>query len=243
MYAAELIEKAVSTATEAIATTEGSIALVFAALAAVLILIGSFVKTMAPLRWLQVGSNVGFVVYGALMPSFPVLLLHALLVPINLYRLIEIIRLTERVRRVTQSKDTSGLWMRPYMKRRRLKAGTVLFHKGDVADHLYMLTKGRIELVEISAELPAGRLFGEIAFFAPDKRRTMTARCTEDSEVLAINENTVHQLYFQNPSFGFQVIGLVAGRLIADSQRLEALLKARQGDGGAVAADAPTRAA
>lgn len=238
MYASELIERAVATGTAALATAQGTTALVFATLAAALILIGSFVKTMIPLRWLQVGSNVGFVVYGALMPSFPVLLLHALLVPINLYRLVEMIRLTRRVNAAAGMKDTSGLWLRPYMKRRRLKAGTVLFRKGDPARELYMLIKGRIELMEIGTELPAGRIFGEIAFFAPDKRRTQTARCTEDSEVLAINESTVQQLYFQNPGFGFQVIGLVADRLGADIRRLETALEAAR-----AAAATPTRSA
>jgi len=242
MQAPELIERAVSTATAALSTPEGAVALAFAALAAALILISSFVKTMIPLRWLALGSNFAFVVYGALMPSYPVLVLQGLLVPINLYRLIEMIRLTRRVRAVTQSQDTSGLWLRPYMRRRKLKAGTVLFRKGDPAVELYMLTKGRIELVEIGAELPAGRIFGEIAFFAPDKRRTLTARCIEDSEVLAINESTVNQLYFQNPGFGFQVIGLVAGRLGADIRRLEAALQAREAD-AAHAADVRIRSA
>ena len=88
----------------------------------------------------------------------------------------------------------------------------MLFRKGDVADHLYMLASGRVELVEIGTELPAGRVFGEIAFFAPDGRRTLSARCIDHCEVLAIDESTVRQLYFQNPEFGFEVIGLVASR-------------------------------
>jgi CRP-like cAMP-binding protein len=133
------------------------------------------------------------------------------------------------VNRATQANDTSGLWLRPYMKRRKLRAGSVLFRKGDLADHLYMLASGRIELVEIGGELPAGRVFGEIAFFAPDRRRTLSARCIDDCEVLAIDESTVRQLYFQNPEFGFEVIGLVAGRLTADIRRLEQSLQAQQG--------------
>lgn len=243
MYAAEIVERAVATVLATMASTEGVIALASAAAAGALILAGSFVKTMIPLRWLAVGSNLGFIVYGGLFPSLPMLALHLLLLPVNLYRLIEMIRLTRRVNAAAQAQDTSGLWLRPYMKRRKLKAGTVLFRKGDSADQLYMLASGRIELVEIGAELPAGRIFGEIAFFAPDRRRTLTARCVEASEVLAINESTVRQLYFQNPEFGFQVIGLVAGRLTADIRRLEATLDARQQGQPASAADAPVSSA
>lgn len=227
----------------ALASPEGLIALASAGLAGSLILAGSFVKTMIPLRWLAVGSNLGFIVYGALFPSLPMMGLHLLLLPINLYRVFEMTRLTRRVNAAAQARDTSGLWLRPYMKRRKLKAGAVLFRKGDLADHLYMLASGRVELVEIVSELPAGRIFGEIAFFAPDRRRTMTARCIEDCEVLQINESTVRQLYFQNPEFGFQVIGLVAGRLTADIRRLEKVLVERPTGAPPLTADAPINSA
>ncbi|MDP3612106.1 MAG: hypothetical protein Q8R98_09660, partial [Rubrivivax sp.] len=40
------------------------LALVSAALAALLVIVSAFVKTMIPLRWLAVGSNLGFIVYG-----------------------------------------------------------------------------------------------------------------------------------------------------------------------------------
>jgi CRP/FNR family cyclic AMP-dependent transcriptional regulator len=243
VYAPEIVEHAVATVTATMASPAGLVALASAGIAGALILAGSFVKTMIPLRWLAVGSNFGFIVFGALFPSLQMLLLHVLLLPINLYRLIEMIRLTRRVNDAAQERDTSGLWLRPYMKRRKLKAGAVLFRKGDPADHLYMLAAGRIELVEFGSELPAGQIFGEIAFFAPDRRRTATARCTEDSEVLAINESTVRQLYYQNPDFGFHVIGLVAGRLTSDIRRLEATLDARQPGAATAAADVPIHSA
>lgn len=242
MHAAEIVQHAIATGTAALASPEGRVALASAGLASALILAGSFVKTMIPLRWLAVGSNLGFIAYGALYPQLPMLVLHVLLLPINLYRAVEMVRLTRRVNAAAQAHDSSGLWLRPYMKRRRLKPGAVLFRKGDLADHLYLLASGRIELVEIGTELPAGRIFGEIAFFAPDRRRTLTARCVEASEVLAIDESTVRQLYFQNPNFGFQMIGLVAGRLTADIRRLETTLEARQ-RGDAAAGDASIRSA
>ena len=102
----------------------------------------------------------------------------------------------------------------------------MLFRKGDAADHLYFLAEGRIEFVEIGQTMEPGSLFGEIAFFAPDKRRTLTARCTTDSTVLRIDEATFQQLYYQNPAFGFEIVTLVAGRLLADRGRLERQLAA-----------------
>jgi CRP/FNR family transcriptional regulator, cyclic AMP receptor protein len=242
VYAADIVQRAVTTITTALANPEGMVALASASLAAALMLAGSFVKTMIPLRWLAVGSNLCFIVYGALFPSLPMLLVHTLLLPINLYRVAEMTKLTRRVNRAAQANDTSGLWLRPYMRRRKLRAGQVLFRKGDLADHLYMLASGRVELVEIGNELPAGRVFGEIAFFAPDRRRTLTARCIDDCEVLSIDESTVRQLYFQNPEFGFEVIGLVAGRLSADIRRLEQSLQTQQQRASATG-DAPVSSA
>ncbi|MEO7116184.1 MAG: cyclic nucleotide-binding domain-containing protein, partial [Caldimonas sp.] len=66
-----------------------------------------------------------------------------------------------------------------------------------------------------------GQMFGEIAFFAPDKRRTLSARCVDECLMLSINQSTVRQLYYQNPAFGFEIVGLVANRLSADVARLE----------------------
>ncbi len=220
----------------ALASPEEMLALGSVACAAALVVVSSFVKTMIPLRWLAIGSNMGFVAYGALHPSYPMLFLHAVLLPINLFRLVEMVRLTRRVRAAAVEADLSGVWLKPYMRSKKIRAGTVLFRKGDLGDRLYLLADGRIEMVEIGADITPGEIFGEIAFFAPDRRRRLTARCTEDCTVLSIDETTVKQLYFQNPAFGFKVIELVAGRLSADVTRLtEQLL-------GAAAEPVPARA-
>jgi len=78
-----------------------------------------------------------------------------------------------------------------------------------------------VEFIEIGVTIGPGQMFGEIAFFAPDKRRTLSARCSEDCLVLSINQSTVRQLYFQHPAFGFEIVGLIANRLSADVARLQ----------------------
>jgi CRP/FNR family transcriptional regulator, cyclic AMP receptor protein len=217
----ELFAVAAAGLSSATATPLGIFALCCGALAAALGIISSFVKTMIPLRCLAVGGNLFFLIYGALQPSIVVMLLHGTLLPFNIFRAGEMVRLTRRVRAAAATGDLSGVWLKPYMRKKRLRAGEILFKKGDAADHLYFLAEGRIEWVEIGQTMEPGSLFGEIAFFAPDKRRTLTARCTMDSTVLRIDEQTFQQLYFQNPSFGFEIVTLVAGRLLADRSRLE----------------------
>jgi phosphotransferase system glucose/maltose/N-acetylglucosamine-specific IIC component len=221
-----LWDTAMASLASSLATPAGVVAVCSAAVAGALVVVSSFVKTMIPLRCLAVGGNLGFLLYGALHPSLIMMLLHGALLPINVWRTAEMVRLTRRVTAAAAENDLSGVWLRPYMRSRRMKAGRVLFRKGDAARHLYVLASGEIEFVEIGEMMEAGRLFGEIAFFAPDKRRTLTARCATDCIVLRIDETTFKQLYFQNPAFGFQVVNLVTSRLIADRRRLESVMAA-----------------
>jgi len=214
-----------------------AVALLSAAVAALLVLVSAFVKTIIPLRWLAFASNVGFVVYGLIEPNWLMLVLHAALMPVNLWRVLEMQRLTRRVRQA--GVVGSSVWLQPHMRRKRLKAGSVLFRKGDLADRLYVLAEGRLELQETGVAVETGRMFGEIAFFAPDRRRTATAVCITPCTVLSIDQTTFEQLYFQNPSFGFEVVRLIAGRLTEDVQRLETQLAAL----AAVPATAPAQAA
>ncbi len=230
MSAAELIAGAAARLASAFSTPADVLALLAAGVGVALVITSSFVKTMIPLRWLAVGSNVGFLVYSSVHPLIIVLLLHGTLLPINVWRAIEMVRLTRRVRAAAAAGDLSGLWLKPYMRSARYKAGQVLFNKGDMAEHLFLLAEGQVEFVEIGEAIEPGRMFGEIAFFAPDRRRTLTARCRTDCGVLSIDESTFKQLYFQNPAFGFQVVALVAGRLLADRQRLTDHLGSRQNE-------------
>ena len=184
-----------------------------------LVLVSSFVKTMIPLRWLAIGSNFGFIAYGAFHPSMPMLLLHSMLVPINLYRLAEMVRLTRHVRAAEASDNLLGIWLRPYMRSATFADGAVLFRKGDIGDRIYLLLDGLIEMGEIGVSVKAGDIFGEIAVFAPDRQRRATARCVGKCTVLSIDENTFKQLCYQNPAFGFKLIGLIAARLSADLRK------------------------
>ena len=217
----DLLPRALAGLRHAISEPEQAMATFSVVLAMALVLVSSFVRTMIPLRWLAVGSSVGFVVYGALHPTIPTLLLNAVLLPINIHRALEMIRLTRQVAAMSGENELSGVWLRPYMHSARVKAGTILFRQGDRAERLYLLASGQVELVEIGKTLEPGIIFGEIAFFAPNRRRLLTARCVGECTVLSIDESTVKQLYYQNPAFGFELVGLIASRLSADVERLQ----------------------
>lgn len=183
-----------------------------AAVGVVLAAVAALMRTMVPLRWLTVGSNAALLVFGLLHPSPTTALVFALLLPINVYRAIEIMRLTRRVRQATAGSDMATIWLKPYMKPHRLRAGRILFRKGDRANRLYLLTSGEAEVVELGERLKPGRMFGEVALFTADRVRTGTVRAVTDCTLLWIHESTVRQLYYQNPAFGFHLIELLASR-------------------------------
>jgi len=207
---------------ESLATPMQMLALAFAVLGVGLQVGGSLVRTMLPLRWLAVASSLALMVYGALSPSMSTLAASLLLLPINIYRAVEVTRLTRAVKGAAAAADHVGHWLKPHMKVRKLKAGQVLFHKGDRAEHLYLLVQGEMLLADIGQPLASGRIFGEIALFSPDHRRTHTVQAKTACTVLQIHESTVRQLYFQHPAFGFHLIDLLAEGLARDVARAEA---------------------
>ena len=177
-------------------------------------------KRMIPLRIIGIGANCVFIVYGFLAAVYPQMLLHAVLLPINVFRLREMLLLIRKVKGAAQG-DLNMEWLKPYMKRRTAKQGDVLFRKGDVSsDMLYTLT-GRYRLNEIGLDLEPGQVVGEIGLIAPDNKRTLTLECIEDGDLLTISYDHVKELYFQNPEFGFYFLQLVSKRLFTDIDRLQ----------------------
>jgi CRP/FNR family cyclic AMP-dependent transcriptional regulator len=185
-------------------------------LASALVLATFCMKTMIPLRCAAVCSNVAFIVYGFYDHLYPVLILHAILLPLNVWRAVQLLRLIRRVEAASKG-DLSTEWLKPFMKEVQLKAGEILFHKGDHADRLYMIIAGDIHLEQIDHALHAGDLFGEIGLFSLDHQRTQTARARTDVHLLWISEGELAQICYQNPGIAFYFLRLTTNRLMANA--------------------------
>lgn len=181
--------------------------------AAILTFCTFYMKTMIPLRIVAIGSNFAFMAYGFAGGLYPVLVLHAILLPLNCIRLFQMRTLIRRVREASHG-ELSMDWLIPLMTRKALKKGDVLFRKGDPAKGMYLTLSGSIRLVDIDKTVGPGTLIGEIGVFSPYKQRTDTAVCESDAEIGSIDEGKVLELYFQNPKFGFYLIKLVIHRLL-----------------------------
>ena len=188
-------------------------------LASALVLATFCMKTMIPLRGAAVCSNLAFIVYGLWGGIFPVLILHAVLLPLNVWRGVQMLRLIKRVEAASKG-DLSIDWVRPFMKEVRVKAGDIVFNRGDHADRLYMIIIGEIHLEQIDHTLHAGDLFGEIGLFSAEHQRTQTARASSDVDLLWISEGELAQICYQNPGIAFYFLRLTTNRLIANAARV-----------------------
>ena len=187
-------------------------------LASALVLATFCMKTMIPLRCAAICSNVAFIVYGFYDNVYPVLILHGILLPLNIWRAIQMLRLIRRVETASKG-DLSMEWLRPFMKEAQWNAGEVIFNRGDHADRLYMIITGDIHLEQIDHTIRAGDLFGEIGLFSADHKRTQTARALTDVDLLWISEGELAQICYQNPGIAFYFLKLTTNRLLANASR------------------------
>lgn len=176
--------------------------------------------SMRDMKWLRVvavGANLSFITYGFAANVWPMLALHLFLLPLNLFRLSEIVRAARRLRRSRDDAHPLSA-LKPFLKPVSMAAGHVLFRRGDEPDRVYVLEDGEIELPELEKRLGPGTLFGEMAFFAPMKARTTSAVCRTPCRILAIDEDDFMRLFHQNPEFGVYVLRLIARRLLDGSR-------------------------
>ena len=181
-------------------------------------------STMIPLRIIALASNILFCAYGYFDHLYPVLALHLILFPVNLYRLLQFYRLIRDVRHAGKG-EFSIHGLLPYMTARNLAAGEVLVRRGDKADRLYYLSEGELEIAELRKELAPGALIGEIGVFAHNQLRTATVVCKTACKVYELSEWQAKHLFFQDPAFGFSIMQLIITRLLENSgQRQEILM-------------------
>ena len=93
-------------------------------LASALVLATFCMKTIIPLHTAAIGSSIAFIVYGSYDSVHPVLVPHAILLPLNAWRAILMLRL---IRRVEAASKGSTERLKPFMKEASLKVGETIF--------------------------------------------------------------------------------------------------------------------
>lgn len=193
-------------------------------LASALVLCTFCARTMVPLRILALGSNIAFITYGGLLHLYPVLFLHVVLLPLNAWRLAEILMLGRRVR-ANVNTDVIFEALLPFAKQMTVRRGQVVVRKGDPADCLYLLFEGRLRVADAEVELGPGSVFGEMGVLSHTRLRTATVTANSDCMLGRISAQDFDRVYFTNPALGLSLIRLIIERLTNEvgARRLEAV--------------------
>ena len=106
-------------------------------------------------------------------------------------------------------------------KRRRFGRNEVVFHRGDPADTLHLIVRGRFiarvetsvgDTVTVSVHGP-GEAFGELALLDPEQSRSTTISAVEPGETFAVHRDDFTRLRGEYPSVNEVLVRLLADRL------------------------------
>jgi CRP-like cAMP-binding protein len=130
-------------------------------------------------------------------------------------------RLVRRVAVAAHADVFESEWLRPYMRRKSFTKGRAIFTKGEPAHGVYFIVSGQVHFPEVDEHAGSGLLFGEIAIFTHEGRRTTSCVCETDVEVLYMTNEELKELYFQNPEFGYHLVRLIVGRMKRQIDQLQ----------------------
>lgn len=170
-----------------------------------------YMKNMIPLRIIGMSSNATFIVYAGITQVWPLLVLHTVLLPMNFYRFIQMVRLIDKVR-IASGQDMAFNFLIPHMKSEIYAKNEVVFHRGSEADKMFLVQSGLLSVDGLNITVASGEIIGEMGVFSNDRKRSATLRCDTDVELLSITDKEIKQLYYQNPEFGFYLIQLLLKR-------------------------------
>jgi CRP/FNR family cyclic AMP-dependent transcriptional regulator len=149
--------------------------------AAACVFVTFYMKTMVPLRIAGIISNFLFIGYGYAVDAYPVLSLHLVLLPLNIVRLRQMLRLIKQIEEATRD-DMNLNWVKPFGSTQAAAVGHVLFRRGDPASEMYFIVSGRFRVRELGVDLEAGEVFGELGLLNAGQARTATVECVANGE-------------------------------------------------------------
>jgi CRP-like cAMP-binding protein len=94
-------------------------------------------------------------------------------------------------------------------------AGEAIFHEGDAAQQMYVVTSGSVDIVyngNVIEAIEPGGIFGELAL-VDDSTRSASAVAKTDCVLAPIDRRRFTFLVQETPFFALEVMGVMARRL------------------------------
>jgi CRP-like cAMP-binding protein len=113
-------------------------------------------------------------------------------------------------------------------RRRQFRKGEVVFHRGDPADALHLISKGRFK-VQVMTPLAdeatiairgPGDSFGEMAIIGSGAKRSATIEALEDAETFCVLETDFRRLRREHPDVDQLLIEFLANEVRMLNERL-----------------------
>ena len=113
-------------------------------------------------------------------------------------------------------------------RRRRFRKREVVFHRGDPADSLHLISKGRVK-VQVMTPLGdeatiairgPGDSFGEMAIVTEGGKRSATVEAVEEAETFSVLESEFRRLRREHPNVDRLLIGFLADEIRMLNERL-----------------------
>jgi diguanylate cyclase (GGDEF)-like protein len=183
--------------------------------ASFLLVVAQYMRTPIRVREVLMAITVVFAVGAALGEDYLAVTIAAAGVAIGIWRWIELRAVLSVTGEQTPEQRVIAA-LKPYMSEVGFKAGATIFTRGDESKSLYYLVEGSVAIPEINARISPGQLFGEIALFTKERKRTLGARAETDVKLLEMKGDDFVALVHRSPEIGFFFIGLITQRLTQD---------------------------
>lgn len=107
------------------------------------------------------------------------------------------------------------------LDRVRLNAGDILFKEGELAEHLYIVARGQLEINMASGTvnelvlnvINEGEYLGEMGIIMPGGRRTAGARARGDVLLLSMSRTQFQELLQRHPELANAMVSVLSSRL------------------------------
>jgi hypothetical protein len=203
------------------------------AIAVCLTLVTVFLQTLSNLRLAAMAAAIATIAAGYAAGVAWLSIGAGLVLLVNLWRYIEA---RAKLKRLASDAAPFPTSLFTFFNRETLAPGQILFKRGDEATEMYLILEGEIEILEPGKTLVPGAVLGEVALVVPTHKRTATARAKTTVKLARMTKRDMELTALQNPTFGFELLKLVARRLSGDVERLERRIAGNaQADTGAQA--------
>lgn len=122
------------------------------------------------------------------------------------------------------AKITNGIFRKTYNK------GDMIFHEGDIADKLYLLSSGKVKIYNFTKDgneqilyvLSEGDLTGDVNLFKKGQHK-FNAQALENTNVCILTKDAFDEIIRSNPDIALQIMQLVYERVTSLEESLQRL--------------------